>query len=163
MPEKDEALAMLAQRYYTGHGPATVEDLMWWAGLNKTEATAAVESVRHQLLHETVNGATYWFAEAAAPKIKPGTAYLLPTYDEYEIAYKDRSAVIDPAVKGTFTSSIIFNGRAVGVWNRALKKDKVMIQVNPHTSFTAAQHKAISTAAKHYGKFIGFKPIIETS
>lgn len=31
--ERDAALAELAQRYFTSHGPATLQDFVWWSGL----------------------------------------------------------------------------------------------------------------------------------
>ncbi|HEY0636684.1 MAG TPA: crosslink repair DNA glycosylase YcaQ family protein, partial [Pseudonocardiaceae bacterium] len=33
--DRDEALAELAVRYFTGHGPATARDLGWWSGLTR--------------------------------------------------------------------------------------------------------------------------------
>ncbi|MDX1416705.1 MAG: winged helix DNA-binding domain-containing protein, partial [Candidatus Promineifilaceae bacterium] len=35
--EREEALAELAQRYFTSHGPATLEDFVWWSGLTKAD------------------------------------------------------------------------------------------------------------------------------
>jgi hypothetical protein len=35
---RDEALAELARRYFTGHGPATLPDFVWWSGLTTSEA-----------------------------------------------------------------------------------------------------------------------------
>lgn len=35
---KDETLALLAKKYFTGHGPATLHNFIWWSGLPVTEA-----------------------------------------------------------------------------------------------------------------------------
>ena len=35
---RDEALAELARRYFTSHGPATVHDFAWWSGLLLSDA-----------------------------------------------------------------------------------------------------------------------------
>lgn len=40
--ERDEALAELTRRYYTGHGPATVRDFVWWSGLTVVDVSAPV-------------------------------------------------------------------------------------------------------------------------
>jgi len=32
--DRDEALAELVKRYFTSHGPATVQDFTWWSGLH---------------------------------------------------------------------------------------------------------------------------------
>jgi hypothetical protein len=39
---RDEALARLAIRYLTSHGPATAADLAWWSGLTLTDSRAAI-------------------------------------------------------------------------------------------------------------------------
>src|SRR4029453_18022240 len=79
--ERDEALAELSRRYFTGHGPATVKDYMWWSGLNASDARAGLEMVKSQLVKEVVEGETYWLAETTPfERDKSPTAYLLPNY-----------------------------------------------------------------------------------
>jgi hypothetical protein len=41
--DPDAALAELAKRYFTSHGPATLKDLTWWSSLTLAEARMAVE------------------------------------------------------------------------------------------------------------------------
>jgi len=43
---REEALAKLAIRYFTSHCPATVEDFIWWSGLNITDGKHALEMVK---------------------------------------------------------------------------------------------------------------------
>jgi len=160
MPKKDEALADLALRYFKSHGPAVLEDFMWWAGLPKGEATSVLASVKSYLEEETINGKAYYFYSSGKPgKINPATAYLLPTYDEYGIAYKERGAIIDPAdlkkIGGIYASAIMMNGKAIGALKRTIKKDSVFIEIKPFRPFTKAQKSAIGVAAKRYGKFVG--------
>jgi hypothetical protein len=59
----NEALALLAERYFTGHGPATVHDFAWWAGITLSDARRGVESARSGLVSEKANGQEYWWAE----------------------------------------------------------------------------------------------------
>jgi hypothetical protein len=162
MLKKDEALGELAVRYFTSHGPAVLEDFMWWAGLPKGEASAVLASVKSQLAEETINGKRYYFSSSAkSGKINPATTYLLPTYDEYGIAYKERDAIIDLAdlkkMGGPFFSGIMMNGKMIGAWRRTLKKDSVHIETQAFRPFTKAQKSAITAAAKRYSKFLGSK------
>ena len=60
--EHDEALAEFARRYFTSHGPATLQDFVWWSGLTVADARAALAMVTSQLMHEVVDGQTYWFS-----------------------------------------------------------------------------------------------------
>jgi hypothetical protein len=159
MLNKDEALAELALRYFKSHGPALLEDFMWWAGLPKSEAALALADVKSKLTEEMINGKTYYFYSSTTPgKINSATAYLLPTYDEYGIAYKDRDSIIDPAdhkkIGGIFTSGIMMNGKIIGAWRRAIEKDSVRIETQSLRPFTKAQKSAIKASAKRYSKFI---------
>jgi len=160
----DEALAELVKRYFTSHGPATIQDFMWWSGLTGEEAKAGLEMNTSQLFHEKVNGQTYWFSELTplAQDISP-TAYLLPNYDEYTVSYKDRSAV--PAISHTnkfaVRDSILFNhvsvldGQVVGTWKRTLTKDIVFVVLSPFTALNEAETHAVTLAAERYGTFLG--------
>ena len=47
--ERDEALAEIARRYFTSHGPATLQDFTWWTGLAAAEAKAGLEMVKPEL------------------------------------------------------------------------------------------------------------------
>ena len=160
MLEKDEALGELALRYFRSHGPATIEDFMWWAGLTKADATIGLALIEPELEKEIVEDRPYWFYPSGKlPKINSSTAYLLPTYDEYGIAYKDRSAIVDAydykKIGGPFTSAIIMNGKVIGIWRRTLKKDTALIETKPFSSFSKAQVSAIGSVTKKYSKFIG--------
>jgi hypothetical protein len=161
--EKEVALSELALRYFKSHGPATIEDFMWWAGLTKADATAGINAAKPQLISEIFNKRPHWLsADISSPKLTSTTAFLLPTFDEYGIAYKDRSAIINTAdykkVSGTFTSPIVINGRVVGLWRRTIKKDSVYIETKPFSSFSETQQRAIDKAKMHYCKFVGLPP-----
>src|SRR5258706_567515 len=94
MLDRDEALAELSRRYFTSHGPATLKDYIWWSGLTAADASSGLEMVKSKLIHEAVDGQTYWFSTATPPvKDLSSTVYLLPNFDEYIVGYTDRSAV----------------------------------------------------------------------
>jgi hypothetical protein len=163
-PGRDEALAELAHRYFAGHGPATIQDFMWWSGLPAAEARAGLAMVEAQLAHEVVEGQTCWFSPAPSiPNPASSTAYLLPAFDEYLLGYKDRSAVLDPAyatrvvpgANGMFKPIIVLDGRVVGAWQRTLRKTKVLVKFDPFEPLDPAQLEAAAAAAKPYGRFLG--------
>ena len=43
---RDEALAELAIRYFTSHGPATLKDYIWWSGLTAQDARNGLEMIK---------------------------------------------------------------------------------------------------------------------
>ncbi|HEY0071031.1 MAG TPA: winged helix DNA-binding domain-containing protein [Chloroflexia bacterium] len=164
--EGEEALAALATCYFASHGPATVHDFAWWTGLTITEARLGMKLVERDFIQETVDGRTYWSAPTTPPTRNPGpNTYLLPAYDEFTVAYKDRSAFLDPArtieAMHGIGPSIIVDGRLVGTWKRTLKKHEVIISVSPLAPLNAAQIASISEAAERYGKFLGLRAILE--
>jgi hypothetical protein len=160
---KDEALAELAQRYFTSRGPATLQDFGWWGGLLATDAKAGLEAVKSQFVQEIREGQTYWH-RASEPKIPAGLArlYLLPGFDEYLLGYKDRTASLtEPRYKkltplnGMFPATIVIDGQVVGTWNRTLAKHSVTILPNPFTELTPGDYQDLAVAAQRYGQFLG--------
>jgi hypothetical protein len=161
--ERDESLGEIAKRYFTGHGPATLQDFTWWSGLTRADAIAGIEIAKRSLEQETINGQTYWLAlSPPTTKDPPSSAYLLPAFDEYTVAYKDRSAVLDPKYtkqansgNGILYPVIAIDGQVVGTWKRALKKDTLVITPSPFAKLKRAETRAIAEAAGRYGKFLG--------
>lgn len=166
--ERDEALSELTLRYFTSHGPALVKDFVWWSGLRTGDVKAGIEMVKSRLMHETVDGQTYWFAETAPFAGNPSpTAYLLPNFDEYGVAYRDRSALVHPASEKQdprdslyLANLIVIDGKAVGSWKRTFSKGAVVITTQTFTRLTEAQTDAITAAANQYGAFLGMPVIL---
>ncbi len=167
---RDEALATLAQRYFTGHGPATMPDFMWWSGLTTSEAKAGLAAVAGQLGRAVIGEQEYYFAQSLPDAaLDPRDAFLLPPFDEFLVAYRDRSAALDPAYNmrivpggnGVFNPIIVVGGRVVGSWKRAFKNDSVLMTFSPFKPFSAAQASAITAAAERYGRFVGKRAVVE--
>lgn len=163
---RDEALAELARRYFTSHGPATLQDFAWWSGLKTADARAGLEMARPHLVREAEGGQAFWL-DASTPAVKEGspTAHLLPAFDEYTVAYKDRSAVLDPsrakkAGGGIFNPTVVVDGQIAGTWKRALKKNSVVITPSYFDKPSRAEARAVATAASRYGDFIGASVVL---
>lgn len=171
---RDEALAEFARRYFTSHGPATLQDFVWWSGLSVADARAALDMVISQLIHEVIDGQTYWFAPSAPPvlpaKDLSQTAYLLPYFDEYTVGYTDRSAVFDASHmdkldsrdNNLLSNTIVLGGQVIGTWKRTLKKDAVVITPNLFTPLNKAETRAFAAAANRYSAFLGLSVNVVT-
>ncbi|MBW4439208.1 MAG: winged helix DNA-binding domain-containing protein [Pleurocapsa minor GSE-CHR-MK-17-07R] len=160
----EESLAALARMYFTSHGPATVQDLGWWAGISMTEAKAALELVRNAFVSETIDRKTYWMPESLAASARPqaaGHVLLLPGFDEFLLGYKDRGAVlaaeyaqrIVPGNNGVFQSMIVIDGQVVGTWRRSIGKKHVEITLIPFQPLGALEDAA-AEAAGAYARFV---------
>ena len=164
--DRDESLAALVKRYFTSHGPATLQDFIWWSGLTSTEAKTGLEMNTPHLVHESVNGQTYWFSEPTPlPHDIVPTAYLLPNFDEYTVSYKDRSAMLERAhahkrvvtTSDILSSVIVLNGQVVGLWKRTLTKNAVFVNLSLFTPFNTAERQAIDVAIEHYAAFLDLR------
>ncbi len=170
MLTRDEALAELAERYFTSHGPAALPDFTWWSGLTVADAKLGLELAGPRLEREVVDGQAYW-SSAAAPGAGSSpaspTAWLLPPFDEYTVAYKDRSAVLDPAHggrisgNGIFYPIIVLDGRVAGTWKRAFKKGSVVVTLSPFAPLKKKERQAVAVAADRYGAFLGVPAVVE--
>jgi hypothetical protein len=85
---------------------------------------------------------------------------MLPSYDEYTVAYKDRSLVIDPAFEdqaghGIFNSNIVVNGQVSGSWRRELNGQKVLVEIQYFSPVSSAVHQTVCSIAKRYAQFFG--------
>lgn len=155
-----EALAELTRRYFSSHGPATVRDYVWWSGLRVRDARAGIEMARTALVQEVINGRTYWFAPSrgTAQPASP-SVYLLPNYDEFGIAYKDRGVVPDlPRPRGLgapeFGHLLVIDGQLVGRWRRTLTTRTVIIEVQAFRALRKPEGRALEVSAARYGRFM---------
>ncbi|HEX6982983.1 MAG TPA: winged helix DNA-binding domain-containing protein [Balneolaceae bacterium] len=170
VPEKkslsrNEALAELARRYFSSHGPATVNDFAWWSGLTLTDSRKALEMVKSDFITDTINSQTYWFSNSFfIPEPDEPSVHLLPAYDEFIISYTDRGATLsgehnDKAISknGMFWPVVIVNGQVAGLWKRTIKGNKVNLEVEPFQPFSKTVKDLIEKKATSFGDFLGKK------
>jgi Winged helix DNA-binding domain len=161
---REESLAELAGRYFASHGPATVHDFAWWAGLTVTEARLGVEAAMSGLVSEKIDGKEYWTtSDAPGQMAHAGSSiHLLPAFDEYLLGYKDRGAALTvedalrviPGKNGVFLPTIVVDGLVLGTWKRKLKKNSVDITLSPFAHPDDLDERAIE-AARSYSDFVG--------
>jgi hypothetical protein len=161
----DEALVELTRRYFTSHGPATIRDFTWWSGLTVAQARAGIDIAGDTLERIDIEGHSLWQAPGVrARPIRAPLVRLVPIYDEYLIAYRDRewvrSRVTSPAVTpgpNTFAHQLVVDGRVEGMWLPARASDGIDVRVTPYGSLSGAEHKALQVEVRRYGTFMGQK------
>lgn len=165
---RDEALANLAKRYFKSHGPATLQDFIWWSGLPRTDAQAAMDYAARSIKALEADGNEYWLPRTKAVLKKNSAIQMLPGFDEYLLGYTDRSAMLEPTharrvvsnKNGLYNATLLQDGKVIGTWRRTFVKDTVSISVKPFTPFSKAQHRAVAQAVKRYGSFLGMTPVL---
>jgi hypothetical protein len=162
---RDEALRELARRYFTSHGPATIQDFTWWSGLSSSDSKLALELSKDQLISEIIENNAYWFAGSLKnSEFRSGEIFFLPSYDEFVISYRDRSASLPLtdnkfmiSDNGIFYPIIVVNGKIAGIWKRNIKKDKVIIETRLFISGGKGSGGQFKKALDKYSTFINRK------
>lgn len=159
--DRDAALAALAARYVAAHGPATVEDFIWWSGLRAAEARAALAGAA--VRRETIEGREYWTA-ALPPRDPPSPrGHLLPAFDEYYLGYRAREGVLNAdhardvvSSNGVFRPIIVIDGRIVGIWRHAWRgDDQVVVSAYLFSPPSVYDSEELRAAAARYATHLG--------
>jgi hypothetical protein len=162
---REEALATLTRRYFTSHGPATVRDYAWWSGLSMRDAKTGIEMIASALEKDPIDDCTYWFyaSRAARGAAQGPTARLLPNFDEYFIAYKDRRTVLNgglalPAlpspVRPEFAHLLTIDGWLAGSWKRTTNGRTADIEVRSFRPLKKNERAALDAAVERYRAFM---------
>jgi hypothetical protein len=159
--DQSEALAQLTLRYFKSRGPATEADFSWWSGLPKQLVKNGIGSVVKNLEEIRINGRAYYHypseLNAAVSRV-----YLLPGFDEFLLAYKDRTATLeskrhaDIAYKnGMFNATVVIDGKVRGVWKRTLLKDQLTFDIKPFGRFSKIERGLVEEQLAKYATFLG--------
>ncbi|MGE5317466.1 MAG: winged helix DNA-binding domain-containing protein [Chloroflexota bacterium] len=163
--DRDEALALLARKYFKSHGPASVSDFNWWSGLSMGDCRKGIEIVKKDLSSEKIDSVTFWFdgeiSEQVISKTKK-SLFLLPAFDEFIISYKDRSAVLayehhemTVSSNGIFRPVIVLDGQAIGLWNKAVKRGILIPEIRWFIKPEKKILKELDLAFANYAAFLG--------
>jgi len=184
--DRQTAIAELAKRYFTSRGPVTLPDFAWWSGMTLSDAKKGIDMIKAYLSHESINGQVYWFsremqnpgrnpvssAHSAVPALpvapvhratpaRPhAPVHLLPAFDEYAIAYTDRTIILPEKHRlatgnGIFKPLILVKGRIAGTWRRTEHGNNVIVEITPAMPLSKALQRSVHVAAEEYARFLG--------
>jgi len=168
LPTEVQALERLAALYFAAHGPATVADFAWWAGVPELTAKSALERLELETIFlDKVRGiflATQEVLDAlpSAPK-KWSSLILLPYWDAYLMAHADRARYLERKHEvhvvdggGNVTNVILRGGRVDGVWD--LQEGRLSF-----APFGMLRSQAAREAAAPYAKLVEVREVIEAA
>lgn len=158
---RDEALALLALRYFKSHSPASLADFVWWSGLTMGDARKAISFIENELVTERIDAQDYFIHQSCRVAQDTPTLHLLPPFDEYLISYKDRSAVLTAEHQskahnrwGIFYPVIAHNGLIAGNWNKTIKKKEMQIETSFFDPKAKVKQNLMKEAIKQYQTFV---------
>jgi hypothetical protein len=168
-PDRDEALATIALRYFRSHGPTTRQDFAGWTGLTAADAKRGIAAAADALTSVPVDGADMVVDRALLDAYDPAAGdpgsdefLVLPGFDEYMLGFKDRSLMLDPEHKqaiipggnGVFQPTVVRGGRVVGTWKRASGRKQTVVTVRPLVSLRARERVRVESAFQLYARFL---------
>ncbi|MDR1407480.1 MAG: winged helix DNA-binding domain-containing protein [Tannerella sp.] len=159
---REEALALLATKYFRSHSPASLQDFVWWSGLSVGNAKQAIHLIRPELLTDHSCDSHLFIHQSCNKEFHSGgLIHFLPAFDEYIIGYKDRTSILAAehqpeafSKNGIFHPVIMQNGKIVGVWKKTANKDRINIQSSFFESINSSEDRII-LAMNKYKAFIG--------
>ena len=113
--------------------------------------------------HTLVDGRTYWTTGSTPDGAAPDRVVrLLPVYDEYLVAYRDRDAVPHgpTAIRSrsggfvAFQHALVIAGKVAGTWKTVRNAHGITIQVSPLRRLTRFERGAIVESVARYGRFL---------
>jgi hypothetical protein len=154
--ERPAALARLAHRYLTGHGPADAHDLAKWAGITISDARAAMAGIADKLV-KRAGGLVDLADRQPTPPLPPPR--LLGPFDPLLHGWASRAFVVGRhqgivTSNGLFRPFALVEGRAVATWGLA----RGQVTIRPLERINRAHLQALLTDAIEVLRFLHLPP-----
>jgi len=140
--ERDEALAHFTRKYFQSRQPATLEDFVWWSGLNISDCRKGIALLGDYIHVERYRGRDFYLTDDCRTRgFRKGNVLLIPPYDEYLIGYKSRDIVLPQEHRhhahnnsGIFQPVIAYDGIICGNWSPYKEKCQMEFFNGDYTS-----------------------------
>ncbi|MPZ54397.1 MAG: winged helix DNA-binding domain-containing protein [Acidimicrobiia bacterium] len=164
-PELTEAMVTTIERYLSGYGPATEQDIMKWAGLRRvTDVRKAVAALGDSIItHVGPDGTDYLdLADAAIPDEDIETPpRFLARWDSVLIGYKDRARILpdvykDAVIKknGDFLPTFLIDGLVAGLWSVETVDDEAVLSLAPFSEVTKGVRTALEVEGEDLARYL---------
>jgi hypothetical protein len=143
---EEPALTALVRRYRAGHGPVTPEDLASWSGLGLRAVRAAWEQ------GEPPDGRR----TGDVPAVR-----LLPSWDEYVLAYADRHHAVAPEHRsrifraGQTRPMLLVDGLTAGTWTSRREGRRLTVDVQPFAPLASRTKTGVEQEVADIARFLG--------
>jgi hypothetical protein len=175
--DRPTALRELGVRYLAARGPATLDDLVHWTKLTKTDVRKALEVDGERIVEVDGPGGPYRMLAEHLDTLDPGNAEVdrsvlaLAAFDEHLLGYRGRDPVldpehatlVDPGRNGVFRWTLVAGGRVVGTWKRIRLTHHVRAEVLPFAPLSKRLRKSVAHAIETWARFEGVEVQVEVS
>ncbi|MBQ6311131.1 MAG: AlkZ family DNA glycosylase [Bacteroidales bacterium] len=163
--DRDESLKLFTRKYFQSRQPATLEDFVWWSGLNVSDCRRGIELLKDFIYKEHWNGRDFFLTDDCRTKgFRKGKYLLIPPYDEYLIGYKSRDIVLPQEYRhkahnnsGIFQPIIAHNGIICGNWQPFKPGNQAEFFLSDHNDNNDGNNKdkeSLQQAWESYNRFL---------
>lgn len=151
-----EAITELVGRFIAGHGPVAVTDLQRWTRLTLAEVRGGLAELGNRVAAVSIDGIELWHVPTDLEATRPQRAWLLSTFDEAFLTYKQvgfprspghRSGDVAYRFAEAGGGPVICDLRDVGGWKRTLRRGVASLNLTLDPGLDKHQHAAIDEAA----------------
>ena len=155
---RERALGRLARRYLKGHGPATADDLAYWAKITKADARLGWEHAGRTVEMRTSRGPMTALPGALEPPAatKPAVR-LLGEWDHYLLSWVDKGVALPVdqvdvhLVAGRKT--VFADGLAFATWRLVREPGRITVELKPFDRVPRRLRPALETEVADLGRF----------
>jgi hypothetical protein len=159
-PDRLDAAAALASRYFATRGPATLKDFTWWSGLPAADARRALAAIGSSHGRSADGQQLHWRDDDVAPLGARPRADFVQCYDEAIISYTESRGILatggvafpTPRHLDGFVHVVLLDGRLLGHWRRGRSGS---VDIRPARRLAAAEREAVEEARERYVRFTG--------
>ena len=138
--DRDEALQRFTRKYFQSHQPATLEDFVWWSGLNISDCRRGIELMGNSIKTERIKARDFYLTDDCRTRgFRKGQYLLIPPYDEFLIGYKSRDIVLSPEYahkahnnSGIFQPIVAHDGIVCGNWSPFKEETQATFFLSEH-------------------------------
>ena len=167
--DRPAALRELGVRYLAARGPATLDDLVHWTKLTRTDARKALEADGERIVEVDGPGGPYRMLAEHVDTLDPESpaadrsVLALAAFDEHLLGYRVRDCVldpehatlVDPGRNGVFRWTLVAGSRVMGTWKRVRLTHHVRAEVTPFAPLSRKVRTAVGEAIEGWARFAG--------
>jgi hypothetical protein len=160
-----ESLAEVARRFLNAYGPARVEELARWWGV-QPKAVRPVLNSEHGFVPVEVDGGRPAWSVPGTPVAPTGDApvvRLLPLFDPYTVAVRRDGERPLPAPEkdlvyrkaGWISPILLVDGEIAGVWGHKEEKGRLRVEISPFAALPSAVRDLVAVEAERLAAYLG--------
>lgn len=168
--DETNARKLSVKLYLASFGPATENDAAWWTGFPKGQIRQIIRDLQDKVSHVKIleTKADHILLSSDMKSLmslrppKKHVINILPTLDPYLMGYKDRDRYLNQDHynfifdrSGNATSTILLDGRVIGVWDF----EEPFVKIFLFEDVEASTLMEIQSKAENVGTFISGKEV----